>query len=282
MKALTRDFEVEALLGGGGSARVYRVRRRRDQRLFALKLLRNDQDPDFVRRVERELEALSRIRHPAFVGFHGCPLLGPDCAALLLDLVEGETLKARVAREGALGLPLVWSLLVQLSGVLAAFHREGLVHRDLAPGNVMLRPDGTFVLVDPGLVRPLAGPSFTDPAVLPGTPGFIAPELLDGHPPGPPADIFGLGMLALYAATGTLPWGQGSPALVLVAQAEKPAQDCLGTLPQALRPLLARMLATAPEERLQDGEELEQMLAEGGAGQTKPRLQGADPAEGAG
>ena len=264
MDDLTREFQLEALLGGGGSARVYRVRRRTDQRLFALKLLRNDQDPDFQRRVERETQALARVRHPAFVGFHGCVQLTPHSAALLLDLVEGETLLARVTRAGALPPGQVAGLLGELAGVLACFHREGLLHRDLAPGNVLLTPEERFVLVDPGLARPVGGPSFTDPTLLPGTPGFIAPELLDGAIPGPAADVFGLGMLALYAALGGLPWPQTSGALLLLAQCERPAQGCLDGAPPTLRPLLARMLATRPEQRIGDGMELERLLAHGG------------------
>ena len=148
-------YEVIALLGAGGMGEVYRARDHRLRREVALKIVspRFALDPERRARFEREAQVLASLNHPNIATLYGLED-APGVQALVLELVEGETLADRLAsRPAGLDLEEALSVARQVAAGLDAAHEQGIVHRDLKPANIVLRPDGTVKLLDFGLAR---------------------------------------------------------------------------------------------------------------------------------
>lgn len=259
MSTAFRDLRTLAVLGGGRSSRVYLVQRESDGQRFALKQVSFTEDSLYPReRLLREVEVLSSISHPSLVRLVQAWTDAPDHGALLLEYVEGPTLAEKTTLDGALAPEAALELLCSLASVLAVFHEKGYIHRDLSPWNVILPPDRPAVLVDPGLCADLgSGLLLTDPAAIPGTAGFVAPELISGAcAAGPAADVYSLGMIYYFSVNAGLPWKAPSDLLLFGAQVMRPAQGFLDRLPAELRGVAARMLAQDCRERFRNAGEL--------------------------
>ena len=128
--------------------------------------------------------------------------------------VPGPPLADVVSRYGPLPEVAVWRLAAGLAEALRAVHACGLVHRDLKPGNVLLAADGPHV-IDFGISRAFEGTAVTSTGMVVGTPGYMSPEQAEGQQAGPPSDVFSLGCVLAYAATGLAPFGGGSAASIL-------------------------------------------------------------------
>ena len=190
---LGERFEIAGVLGRGGMATVYLALDRVRGSQVALKVLHGHlaDQPSARARLRREVEAAGRIRHPAaLVASELFELDGH--LALSLPLHDGETLAEHVAERGPLPIDALWRLGQDLSGALAEAHSKGVLHRDLAPGNIMMDRERRGVLTDFGLARldNLASRSTTTAV---GTAGFTAPEVLSGERHTPAADLYGLG-----------------------------------------------------------------------------------------
>ena len=245
-----QTYELVERLGGGGMGVVFRARDHRLGRDVALKVLRpSPGDHDRSRRLfEREARATAQLLHPNIVTLHhvgehqGCPYL-------VLELLGGETLAARLARRGR--LPLVEALEV-LDSVLAALafaHVRGVVHRDLKPSNVFITGDERIKVLDLGVSLSLgvqAGPT----TLQAGTPNYMAPEQRAGGEQDARTDVWCAGLLLLECLLGRLP-DEPKPSKLL--------RDL--DAPPALRDVLTRTLATDPAERHASAEELQAALA---------------------
>ncbi|MCW8137387.1 MAG: serine/threonine protein kinase [Planctomycetota bacterium] len=192
-------YQTERELGRGGMGIVYAARDP-EGRAVAVKLLKPG-TASRERRFQREVEALVRLRHEGLVRLldagdhHGWPFL-------VTELVEGESLEERLARDGPLEPPLAAALLRDVARGLAHAHAQGVLHRDVKPSNVLIDRDGRGRLIDFGLTRDAAGPgSLTHSGQLLGTPGFWSPEQARGDRAavGPATDVYGAGA-TLYAA----------------------------------------------------------------------------------
>ncbi|WP_165986078.1 bifunctional serine/threonine-protein kinase/ABC transporter substrate-binding protein [Streptomyces sp. YIM 98790] len=204
-------------LGAGGMGVVY-LGRTRAGALAAVKMIQADHagDPEFRARFRREVEHARRVESPWAV-----PVTGADTEAehpwMSTSFVPGPSLAEAVARCGPLPPRAVLILARMLARALAAVHRAGLVHRDVTPQNVLLGPDGPR-LIDFGIARAAEGATtLTGEGLVVGTPGFLAPEQAEGRTEetGPAADVFSLGCLLAYAATGHPPFGTGAPDALL-------------------------------------------------------------------
>jgi len=252
------NYTLLACLGSGGMGQVY-FGRSPAGRHVAVKIIRADlaQDQSFRARFAREVEAALRVS-----GAFTAPVIDADPDApipwLVTDYVHGPSLGDAVAKHGPLPLPAVLALAARLAEGLSAVHAAGVIHRDLKPGNVLLAEDGPR-LIDFGISQAADFAQITSPTTVLGTPGFIAPEVVQGESVGPSSDIFTMGAVLAYAATGELAFGAG-PADARTLRVLYLAPD-LSHVPAALRPLLERCLAKEPADRPTAGEFLADLVA---------------------
>ncbi len=148
-------YEITGTLGAGGMGEVYRARDTRLKREVALKILPRSfaADPDRLARFQREAEVLASLNHPNVAAIHGLEDSN-DTRALVMELVEGETLADRIAR-GPIPLDEALPIARQIAEALEAAHEQGIIHRDLKPANIKVRPDGTVKVLDFGLAKAL-------------------------------------------------------------------------------------------------------------------------------
>ncbi|MEV7654400.1 bifunctional serine/threonine-protein kinase/ABC transporter substrate-binding protein [Streptomyces anulatus] len=239
-------YRTLARLGAGGMGVVY-LARSSGGALAAVKVIRAEHadDPGFRARFRREAEAAARITGPWVV-----PVLGADTEDrepwLATAFVPGPSLAEVVSAGGALPTATVRALGSRLAEALTAVHEAGLIHRDVKPGNVLLALDGPR-LIDFGIARHEGATALTTTGAVIGTPGYLAPEQASAGPPGPPGDVFSLGCVLVYAATGRPPFGTGGGAGALYRTIhEEP--DLTGVEP-GLAPLIAACLAKDPADR---------------------------------
>ncbi|MEO3873308.1 protein kinase [Nonomuraea sp. B12E4] len=266
-KHVAGRFVIEAPLGSGGMARVWRGRDRKLNRLVALKQVRADAGrlPELAARAAVEAEALARIDHPGIVRIYDV-LDQPDGPWIVMDYVEGDVLGTRIERE-----PLSESAVVEIGAqaldALAAAHAEGVFHRDVKPENILIAPSGAVVLVDFGIAAIEGHERITVLGQVIGTPDFIAPERLRGAPAGAAADLWSLGATLYTALEGRPPFRRSSEEATRFAILTFPPDPM--TRPGRLKPTIDRLLVKSPANRM-GAEELAQRLAR--AARRDPRM----------
>ena len=196
-------------LGAGGMGTVYRARDG-DGRIVALKLLHAHlgADPEARERLTREVASLRRVRHPGVARVLDAEIDSSD-AFVVTELVKGQDLAAHVRTRGPLPADELAELADRLRAALVVVHRAGVLHRDLTPGNVMVTDDGP-VLIDFGVAQAVEDARVTSTGLVAGTPGYLAPELLEGGQPSAAGDWWGWAALLVFAATGRPPFGRGT------------------------------------------------------------------------
>jgi serine/threonine protein kinase len=274
-EVLGNRYEVLEELGRGGEGVVYRVRDLKADTILALKLLpqESDETGDKLQRFRRELQMARKVTHPNVVRIHDLVEL-PTGFGLAMELVDGESLKKRIAR-GPLSADEVMRIALDLARALAAAHEAGVTHRDLKPENVLLRArDGHAMVADFGISR-LHGDStgaippsavdvtsiaLTREGALIGTPLYMAPEQLAGKTDiGPPTDVYAFGLVTYEAATGSPPHATESLGdLVRMRRGTPPPplNTARPDLPRRLCDAVDRALCTEPGRRWANGAEL--------------------------
>jgi len=233
-------------IGRGGMGMVYLGTMRSGRRL-AIKVIRAEyaEDAEFRARFEREVTAALRVRGPFLAA-----LIDADLASatpwLATEYVPGPTLAHRVAQDGPLPPAEVRALVGHVAEALHAVHRAGLVHRDIKPDNVLLGPDGPCV-IDLGIAQAADGTVLTRAGSPLGTPVFMAPEQARGEDVSPATDVWALGGVAYFAATGNRPFGQGRPDLMYYRVVHEDPQ--LEGCPEELLPFVRACLSKEPESR---------------------------------
>ncbi|MHA4777774.1 serine/threonine-protein kinase [Streptomyces sp. MSC1_001] len=233
-------------LGEGGMGRVY-LGRSRGGRTVALKVVHGAiaGDPGFRTRFAREVRAAQSLRGAGTV-----PVLDADPDAevpwLATAYVPGPALSEAVLTHGPLPDPALWRLLSGLAHALEGVHRAGLVHRDVKPSNVLLSFSGPL-LIDFGIARSADETALTGTGLVVGSPGFMSPEQAEGRPVGPAADVFSLGAVLAFAATGRGPFGGGSVAELLYRLVHH--EPDLAGVEGVFAELVRRCLAKRPEDR---------------------------------
>ncbi|AXE87844.1 serine/threonine-protein kinase [Streptomyces sp. Go-475] len=256
-------YRLLGRLGSGGMGRVY-LGRSAGGRTVAVKIVHPHfaLDDEFRARFRREVEAACRVG-----GAWTAPVLDADPEArvpwVATAYAAGPSLSAAVADVGPLPAPTVRALGAGLAEALAAVHELGLVHRDVKPSNVLLTLDGPL-LIDFGIARATDGTaSLTSTGVSIGSPGYMSPEQILGHGVTGAADVFSLGAVLTYAATGAPPFpGDSSAALLYKVVHEEPE---LGALDGELRDLTAACLTKAPAARPTPTEVARRLAPEGAA-----------------
>lgn len=264
-------YEVTSALGAGGMGEVWRARDPRLGRDVAIKVLPAAlaNDPERRARFEREGRVLASLNHP-----HVAAVLGLEDAdgapALVMELVEGETLAEHLSRQGAFAPAEALAIARQVAEALEYAHERGIVHRDLKPANVKRTPDGTVKVLDFGLAKALApdeagasspqvtqSPTMsvgTQTGVLLGTAAYMAPEQARGKPVDKRADIWAFGVLVFELLTGRqLFAGETVSDTIARILEREPDWDALpARTPARLRDLLGRCLVKDVKQRLRD------------------------------
>ena len=255
------SYQLLGRLGCGGMGSVF-LGRSAVGSLVAVKVIRADlaDDPGFRARFDREVAAARKVSGRFTAAVADADTSGP-VPWLATSYVPGPSLAELVRTHGALPLSVVLALGAGLAQALGVIHTAGLVHRDLKPSNVLVAADGPRV-IDFGISRAAGASSLTQVGMVMGSPGFMSPEQAKGGPVGPASDVFSLGTLLAFAATGHGPFGAGSMAALLYRVVY--GQPSTGQLPRQLRPLVERCLDKDPSQRPSPA----QLLAE--LGDTRP------------
>ncbi|MFI1100658.1 PQQ-binding-like beta-propeller repeat protein [Streptomyces melanogenes] len=260
-------YRIVARLGAGGMGRVY-LGRTPGGRAVAVKVVRPElaEDAEFRRRFAREVAAARRVNGAFTAGVVDADPEGAP-AWLATVYVPGLSLGEAVAAHGPWPLEPVLALAAGLAEGLEVIHAAGVVHRDLKPSNVLLAADGPRV-IDFGISLADEASVLTRTGVMPGTPGFMSPEQLTARPVGPACDVFALGAVLTFTATGAAPFGTGSAHAVNFRTVyEEP--DLTG-LPAALRAVVAPCLAKDPGARPGPAELLHQLAESAGGDRAVP------------
>ncbi|GCB46998.1 LamG-like jellyroll fold domain-containing protein [Streptomyces sp. NL15-2K] len=256
------DYRLLSRLGAGGMGRVF-LGRSPGGRLVAVKVVHSElvRRPEFRSRFRREVQA-ARLVSGAFTA----PVIDADPDAplpwLVTSYIAGPSLEQVVVEQGPMGAGAVLGLAAGLAEALMSIHAVNLVHRDLKPSNVLLAEDGPRV-IDFGIVRSVEGDSITRTGHMAGSPGFMSPEQVSGDEITPASDVFCLGAVLAFAATGGNPFGGGpTPALLYRVVHNEPDVDAVAD--PALRALITACLTKDPARRPTPREILTQVGPAGG------------------
>jgi serine/threonine protein kinase len=249
-------YRIERHLGTGGMGWVFRARHSVEDRVVALKVLREDQlrQERAIDRMMREAQILATVSHGGIPQFFECGLLSDGRPWIAMELIQGTPLSVRIA-EGTMKHECVIDLVANVAGVLAAAHTRGVTHRDLKPDNILLTPtDPSYPVrvIDWGIAHHMAGARYTNHDEAIGTPTYMAPEQARGGPVDGYSDIYGLGVVAYHALTGRPPFAGSSAVEILVQHLNKPVPALAPRCPEApfgLVELVERMLAKNYLER---------------------------------
>ena len=266
-----------------GTADVWRAEDELLGRAVALKLaVAATQGSAAAGRLLSEARALAAVRHPNIVALHDV-LTGTWGTALVLEVLPGETLAARLSRDGPVSAPIAISVAMQLAAALEAVHQAGLVHRDVKPGNVIIRPDGAVRLIDFGIARPAGDRHGLTPAgKVEGTLRSISPEQLAGGAVTPATDLFGLGTVLFELLEGRPPFDATDPERL--TRLHRLGRPPVILAPPPLADLLSRLLEPNPAARpssaaavLDQLRAIAGVLGQGGAGRADRATRRAGP-----
>jgi serine/threonine-protein kinase len=269
-------YRLLSPLGSGGMGEVYRALDTRLDREVAVKILprRLADNPEAMRRFEREAKAVAALSHPSILSIHdfGTETLGDEHGVryAVMELLKGETLRSRLSRG-----PLPWrkavGIGIEIAEGLSAAHAKGITHRDLKPENIFLTSDGRTKILDFGLARVKAAisdenttsastaPFMTDPGFVMGTPGYMSPEQARGDEVEAPSDIFSFGSVLYEMATGRRPFAGKTAAdtMAAILRDDPPELAKSGTnIPPELAQVITHCLEKNPAERFQSARDL--------------------------
>ena len=262
-------YRIETKLGGGGMGDVYLATDTRLERSIALKTLSAAwaEDPERLRRLKREAQALAAIDHPNSVTIHSVEEVD-GIAFITMAYIDGQVLTELIPKDG-LSVDRFLDLASQLVSALRAAHAEGIIHRDLKPSNIMVDRHDRLRVLDFGLAKVVQGApneatGFTASGLVLGTLPFMSPEQVEGRAATPQSDIFSLGIVLYNMATGRLPFrGETPAALASSILRDEPIAVAQQTdnYPAAIGDVIAKCLRKAPGSRFATSDEVWRTLA---------------------
>ncbi|PZG89338.1 serine/threonine protein kinase [Streptomyces sp. NTH33] len=275
-RLLAGRYRLGSVLGRGGMGTVWRAEDETLGRTVAVKELRfpsnidEDEKRRLITRTLREAKAIARIRDTSAVTVFDV-VDEDDRPWIVMELVEGKSLAEAIREDGLLEPRRAAEVGLAVLDVLRSAHRQGILHRDVKPSNVLIADDGRVVLTDFGIAQVEGDPSLTSTGMLVGAPSYISPERARGHKPGPAADLWSLGGLLYAAVEGVPPYDKGSAIATLTAVMTEPLEEPRNAGP--LKDVIHGLLTKDPAERLDDAGARAMLKAVLDA----PRPKGAEP-----
>ncbi len=263
--AMAGRYRLVELIGAGGMGEVWRATDAILGRTVAVKVVLPDlhADPEFGRRFLAEARALASVHHPGVVAIHdfGETELSDGsrpqgrAAFLVMEHVAGEPLSALLRRVGRLSPATTMDLVSQTAQALQAVHEHGMVHRDVKPANLLIRPNGAIALTDFGIAINPDATALTKPGMILGTPSYLAPEQVLGQPVSALSDVYALGVVAYECLAGHKPFVADDPFAAALQRVHRPAPPLPAEVPQHVARVVAQALATEPAQRWQTAAE---------------------------
>jgi Tol biopolymer transport system component len=266
-------YEVLRLLGVGGMGEVYQARHTQHGRLVALKVLPPvlARRRDMMGRFWRDVEVIQRLHHRNIVRVYDYGQ-ADGLSYMALEYVDGGSLAERL--QGGRPLDPAWAIRTaeQVASALDCAHRQGIVHRDVKPSNILLAQDGRVVLTDFGIARGKGLVRVTATGDAVGTPAYMAPEQIRGLEPDARADVYALGVVVYEMLTGRVPFGGDTAAVMYahISQPPPPLRRWNPALPARLERVVKRALAKHPHQRYASASQFVQALAAAMGDQAAP------------
>ncbi len=270
-------YRLIDVIGDGGMARVFRAEDERLSRIVAVKILHQQylgQD-EFIRRFEQEARLAAGLAHPNIVSIYDVGR-DEDTYFIVMEYVEGSSLKEVIAREAPIALDRATEIMRQLGLALDAAHAHGVIHRDIKPENILLTPNDLVKVSDFGIARALTSPGQTATGMVLGSVSYFSPEQAQGKPATAESDLYSSGVVLYEMLTGHLPFVADNPlatAMQHVTQQPAPPRAFVPALPTGVDGVVLKALSKNPEARYHSGLELAEALA---AAATRPPI-GAVP-----
>jgi eukaryotic-like serine/threonine-protein kinase len=257
-------YVIERKLGSGGMADVYLAEDQELGRRVALKLLddRHASDEQFVERFRREAQSAAGLNHPSIVSIFDRGY-AEGTYYIAMEFLDGRTLKELLVKNGPTPVPIAIDYARQILGALAFAHRNGIVHRDIKPHNIVVGGDGRLKVTDFGIARSGAS-QMTEAGSIVGTAQYLSPEQARGAPVDPRSDLYSLGIVLYEMLTGKVPFTGDTPveiAMKHLSQVPDPPSKLRSDVPHDLDAVVMRALAKDPEQRYSSAEEMDADLA---------------------
>ncbi len=257
-------YELAQLIAAGGMGQVWRATDLLLHRPVAVKVLRSEYtgDPTFLARFRAEAQHAAALSHPNIAAVYDygettardtAGDTGERLAYLVMELVEGQPLSALLRQEGRLDTDTTLSVLSQTAAALAEAHRAGLVHRDVKPGNILVRTDGSVKITDFGIAWSAGSVPLTRTGQVIGTPQYLSPEQAEGHLATPASDVYALGLVGYECLTGHPAFDGDNVVTIALKQVRSDPEPLPGELPGGVRTLIRRALSKDPAARMRDG-----------------------------
>ncbi|MEV4413314.1 serine/threonine-protein kinase [Catellatospora sp. NPDC049609] len=247
---LNGRYRIDERIASGGMGDVWKGTDEVLDRIVAIKVMLPAllEEPGFVKRFHAEAKTMAGVNHPGVVRIYD---FGNDAhlAYLIMELIEGDPLSRTLNKVGRLTPARTMLLIAQAADALQAAHDKGIVHRDVKPGNLLVRPNGTLVLTDFGIARSAAASQLTATGAVMGTASYLAPEQASGEGASATSDVYSLGVVAYQCLTGHRPYEGDTPLEIAMKHVTGTPKPMPSDIPPVVRQIVERAMAKSPASR---------------------------------
>jgi serine/threonine-protein kinase len=255
-KRIGGRYELLSVLGGGGMAVVYKARDLILDRLVAVKILRSEfsDDDEFIRRFRREAQSVASLFHPNIIDIYDIGDDTSDVYYIVMEYVEGETLKDLIKREAPLELGPALHIMDEITAAIEHAHEQGIIHRDIKPHNILIGKHGDVKVTDFGIAIAMTSATITHTNSVLGSAHYFSPEQARGGYANTKSDIYSLGIVLFEMLTGELPFSGTSPVSVALKHLQEDIPDpreLNHAIPQSVENIITKALSKDPNHRYQ-------------------------------